>query len=182
MSGKNPDEELTKALIRYERWVLLRFLKIELQREDHRSGNRKEPILYLTHTELLKISCSSMIVPGMSIDLMEDVLTKLEENDILSIHLVHSGSEQYVRRYSLTPKGNLRSMRDFGKILDYDDIMKLEYDDYSSNPKLKNIQEHIRELINKKYGSYFIRSMLINEYILSFPLTEIIKNLFGFKD
>ena len=188
MSGKNSGEELNRALVRYERWVLLRFLKIELQIEDYRSGNRKKPILYMTITELLKILCSSMIVPGMSADLMYEVLHKLVKDDILHLEQVGIpkddnivGGKKNIMQYYLTPEGNLRAMREFGKVLDYDDIIKLEYNDQFSSPKLKHIQEHIHELIKKNVSSIFIKFMLIDEYLVSFPLTELIKNSLGFK-
>jgi len=161
----NPDQEFIDAKIHYKQWVLLKFMKSELQYQSSTTPDMPE----ISQRELMRISCSSMAVNEMTTDVMLIVLNQLVDHKILRPKL-HSA----VVFYTLTNKGNLETRKLFKEFHTFVDSLD-NIPNISNKKYLK-----IRQLVNSLSGKMIDKNTdeilisLINTVLIDFTLHYLI--------
>lgn len=163
------DYELEQATVKYSDWVLLNFVIAELRQEqiNERRNSIYTPI-FLTHNQLLKVRCTSMLIKGMTVDIMSGVIDTLIRMNFLK-ERNDSKSE-----FELTPSGNLFTVQRFNRILNFHEIKDIELAD-----KPKFVQFFISSL-KQKLGRDTTNNIIIwigTEVLQNFYLDEWIKSI-----
>lgn len=167
-------EELSRGLIHYRHWVLLYFMRIEFQNEERRSfGNNVLVGNRIPEEILLKITCSSMIVFGMTVGLMKKLLSDLLQEELLAINKSEENSNPY---YFLTANGNLYILKYYGRLLNYNDLTDpgLEI----NNNKFLSLKDKILHYIKKNESTSYIKIRIISEFLMDILFVDIIKEIF----
>lgn len=181
------DYELSEAIEKYKDWVILNFVKEELLYESQKRHGEHEKTISLSYNTLLKVRCTSMAVPGMTVNIMKEQIDQLVKKEWLASKQIplpqinprrisrddegRMPDDQAETRFELTPEGSLKATQKFKVFYHIDEINQLDVDAKNYPKFVKNFTDKLsKKLINER--TIDIRVWAITETLLNFYLIE----------